>query len=199
MRPAHTRPVAAFACAAAVVLSVAGCGSDKPAAETGAATSSSSTPSPEPTYDKAYAFAEAKKIEAKRDKADVWVLPKDTPWATTRYITDYNKEAQAQKKAGVTEKGKVSNQVFHLDKLDRKAKGGWRLSIYECSTSSVRYYKGDEDVTVYPWDTSKPMPKGPRNNVHRIRYVSTDKGKTWQVDVSMLVYGDEVKETPCAT
>lgn len=86
----------------------------------------------------------------------------------------------------------------YVDKLDRKAKGGWRLTTYRCSTSTERLYKGDKDVTAAASDPTKPLPKGPHDNVHRHRYVSTDQGKTWKLDIVWLVYGDEVKETPCA-
>lgn len=109
-----------------------------------------------------------------------------------------NKERAGLRKAGITVKGRITTTGQHVDKLDRKAKGEWRLTTYECSTSTVRYYKGDKDVTAAASDPTEPLPKGPTDNVHRHRYVSTDKGKTWKIDESWLVYGDEVEETPCA-
>lgn len=199
MRPVRTRSIGVVVCAA-IVVTVAGCSSEGTAAETStSAGSSSSTPSPEPTYGKAYAFAEVKKVEAKRAAlGPLEDLPKDTPWATAGFIKSVNEERAELRKAGVTVKGKIRTTGQHVDKLDRQSKGGWRLTTYECSTSTVRYLKGDKDVTGAATDPSKPLPKGPHDNVHRHRYVSTDKGKTWKVQQSWLIYSDEVKETPCA-
>ncbi|SMC83453.1 hypothetical protein [Janibacter indicus] len=195
MRPTLTRSSQALACAAAL-LTLAACGGDADGEKTSASSSSTSS---EPTYDDDYAFAEAKKVSPKLRAHDPNTpLPEGTEWATASYIKAYNGSRAEMKKQGIREKGTVTVESTHLAESNPDAVGGWDLTVYECSTSTVRYYQGSKDVTSRPEDPSKPAPKGPQENVHLVSYTTPDGGKTWQLDKSQLLLGKDAKESPCA-
>lgn len=197
MRPMLTRSTQSVACVAALLtLAACGGGGDGEKTSTSAASSSASS---KPTYDDEYAFAKAKKVnENLRAHDPNTQLPKNTKWATTSYIKAYNDSLAQMKKQGVTEKGKVTVTATHPAKSNPDAAGGWDLTMYQCSTSTVRYYRDGEDITADPADPSKPAPKGPQKNVHLKIYTTPDQGKTWQLDKSQLLRGKDAKESPCA-
>lgn len=196
MRPTLTRSTQALACAAAL-LTLAACGGDADGEKTSA--SSSAPTSSEPTYDDAYAFAQAKKVADKvRHRPAGKSLPKGTSWATGSYIKAYNDQIASLKEQGITEKGSLKVNSMHEGTSKPDAVGGWDLTVYQCSTSTVRYYKDGKDVTGTPGDPNTPLPKGPRENVHLLSYTTPDDGKTWQLDKAQQLLGEDAKESPCA-
>ncbi|WP_415830735.1 hypothetical protein [Janibacter anophelis] len=171
---------------------MAGCGGESEGTDTTTSASSSTT------YDDEYAYAEAKKVDAKFQAHDgSKPLPTDTEWATDSFIKGYNEEVQAQNDAGVVEKGKVTITGTHPAESRPDAPGGWDLTMYQCSVSTIRYFKDGVDVTVRQEDPSEPLPKGPHDNVHLLSFTSPDDGKTWQLDESQYLYGDRAEEAPC--
>lgn len=193
MRPTLTRYTQALACAAAL-LALAACGGDADGEKTSASSSSTS----EPTYDDGYAYAEARKVAPKLRKVGAGkLLPEDTAWATSSFIKAYNDEMSSLKEQGITEKGYVKVNSMHEEASNPDAVGGWDLTMYECSTSTVRLYKGGKDVTGTPGDPSTPLPKGPREAVHLLSYTTPDDGKTWQLDKAQQLLGEDAKEAPC--
>lgn len=196
MRPTLTGYTQALACAAAL-LTLAACGGDADGEKTSASSSSTSS---EPTYDDDYAYAQAEKVQTKvRGIKPNEPIPKGATWATRSYIKAYNEDVADQKNAGVVERGSVTVDAMHPLDSNPEAPGGWDLTMYQCSTSTVRYFKDGEDVTARPEDPNKPMPSGPQKNVHLLSFKTPDDGRTWQIDNAQLVYGAEVKETPCAS
>lgn len=197
MRPTLTRCTQAMACAAAV-LSLAACGGDADGEKTSATSPESSAASSEPTYDDDYAYAEAKKAEEKYRAHDLnQPLAEDTEWATPSYIKAYNDQLAALKEQGVTQKGTVKVDSMHEETSNPDAVGGWNLTMYQCSTSTVRLYKGGKDVTARPADPTKPAPKGPQRSVHLLSYATPDDGKTWQLDKAQLLLGEDARDSPC--
>ncbi|SMC53036.1 hypothetical protein [Janibacter indicus] len=195
MRPTLTRSTQAMACAAAL-LTLAACGGDADGEKTSASSSSTSS---EPTYDDDYAYAEAKKIAPMMRKiAAGKPLPKDTEWATASYIKAYNDQVASLKKKGITEKGSVTIDSMHQDASNPDAPGGWDMTMYECSTSTVRYYKDGKDVTGTPGDSNTRLPKGPHENVHLLSFTTSDDGKTWQLDEVQQLLGNDARQSPCA-
>lgn len=195
MRHHHTHTAIALAGVAVLTLGAASCGKDEPVEPT----SSSSSSTSQVTYDDDYAYAEAKKVAPKlRKVAAGKPLPKSTTWATASYIKAYNDQVASLKKQGVTEKGSVTIDSMHEETSNPDAVGGWDLTMYECSTSTVRYYKDGKDVTGTPGDSNTPLPKGPQENVHLMSYTTPDDGKTWQLDKVQQLLGKDAKESPCA-
>lgn len=189
------RSTALLACAA--LLALAGCGGDGDA-DTSTAASSSTSPSSS-TPDDDQAFAAAKKLEPKLRAHDPnKPLPPDAEWATTSYRSTYNDALAALKKQGVTKTGKVTTTGMFPAESKPDAAGGWDLTMFRCSTSTVRYLKGGKDVTASPEDPTKLLPKGPHDNVHLLSFTTSDQGKTWQLNQSRQLTGKGLKETPCA-
>lgn len=195
MRHHHTQTAIALAGVAVLTLGAASCGKDEPVEPT----SSSSSSTSQVTYDDTYAYTEAKKVSVERQSHNVQQkLPEDTEWATASYIKTYNDEVDALKEKGITRKGTVKVDSVHEGTSNPDAVGGWDLTMYQCSTSTVRLYKGGKDITARPEDPTKPMPKGPQKNVHLVSYTTPDDGKTWQVNKSQILFGKDAKESPCA-
>lgn len=196
MRPTLTRSSMALACAAAL-LTLAACGGDADGEKTSASRSSTSSA---PTYDDDHAFAEAKQVDKKFRAHDAnQPIPGDTTWATDSFRQRYNAEVAEFKKVGAVKKGKVTVNSIHLEESDRGAAGGWTLSTYVCSTSTMRFYQDGKDVSSMPGDPDTPLPKGPRDGVHLQNYVTADDGATWQLDNVQLLSGKDAKESPCGT
>lgn len=197
MRQLLTRSTQAAVCVAALV-TLAACGGDADGEKTSTSTATSSASS-EPTYDDEYAYAEARKVATQfRELPSRKPLPEGTKWATAAYITAYNEQMASLKEQGITEKGSVEVNSMHEETSDTDAPGGWDLTMYECSTSTVRAYKDGKDVTGTPGDPSTPLPKGPRDTVHLLSYTSPDGGKTWQLDKVQQLLGKDAEESPCA-
>lgn len=197
MRPTLTRCTQAMACAAAV-LSLAACGGDADGERTSATSSASSATSSEPTYDDDYAFAAVGRVDEEFRAHDAnQPLPEDATWATETFRERYDAEVAEFKKVGAVKKGKVAVNSRHLHESDRDAVGGWTLSAYVCSTSTMRFYQDGKDVSSMPGDPSEPLPKGPRDGVHLQTYVTPDQGKTWQLDDVQLLSGKDAEESPC--
>lgn len=190
MRTTPSRTLQATVCAITLI-GLTACGSDSD-------TPTTSSNSAEPTYDDDYAFEEAQAIEPKRRAHDPNTkLSEDTPWATKAYIDLVNSNYTAMKKEGVVEKGTVKVNSTHLAKSDPDAPGGWDLTLYQCSTSTIRYFKGDKDITTDPKNDGAPLPKSPRDNVHLLTFYTPDQGKTWQIDDVQLLTGKRAAEAPC--
>lgn len=181
------------AACAVLVLALAGCGGGSDATDT------TSTSSSEPTYDESHATAEAERVDSTmRDHDPNASIPDDADWISDRYRQAFNEDLAELKKAGVTTKGKVETTSMHLAESNPDAAGGWDLSMYVCAVSTVRLYdRSGKDVTSYPDDTSKPLPKGPHEAVYLRSYVTPDEGKSWQVDRSQRLTGKEAKEASC--
>ncbi|MCT1620459.1 hypothetical protein [Janibacter hoylei] len=194
MRTTPSRTIQATACAIALIGLTACGGSDSE----GSSTTSTSSSSADLTYDDDYAVDAARATESKRRAHDPNTkLSDDTPWATEDYIDTFNRNVTAMKEAGVVEKGTVKVNSVHLATSDPDAPGGWNLTLYQCSTSTARYFKGDKDVTTDPNNDNKPAPKGPQENVHLVSFHTPDQGKTWQIDDSQLLTGKRAAEAPC--
>lgn len=194
MRSMLTRSAQAMACAAALV-TLAACGGDADGEKTSASSSSTSSA---PTYDDAYAYTEAKKIEPKQRAHDLnKPLPEDTEWATPKFVQSFNKEMSTIKNAGAVQKGHIKATATYPAESDPDAPGGWDLTMYQCSTSTVRLYKDGKDVSGTPGNPSTPLPMGPQMNVHLKSYTTPDQGKTWQLDKSQYLSGKDAKESPC--
>lgn len=196
MRPMLTRSTQAIACAAALV-TLAACGGDTDGEK---ASASSSSRTSEPTYGDDYAYAKAKKVDKKLKAHDSnKPLPEDATWVTDNYRDGYNAEVAEFKKVNAVKKGKVTVNSIHLNKSEPDAAGGWMLSTYVCSTSTMRFYQDGKDVSSMPGDPDTPLPKGPRDSVHLQSFVTPDSGKTWQLDNVQLLSGKDAKESPCDT
>ncbi|SMC53017.1 hypothetical protein SAMN06296429_104294 [Janibacter indicus] len=197
MRPTLTRSTQAVACAAALLVLTA-CGGDADGERVSTTSSVASSSSSKPAYDDEYAYSEAKKSnEALLSHDSNKPLPEDVEWATANYIKTYNEALDAIQEAGAKQRGNVSVQATHLAESKPAAPGGWDLSMYQCSTSTVRLYKGGKDVTAHPLDPSKPLPKGSRKNVHLLNFTTPDDGKTWQLDKAQILSGKDAKNSPC--
>lgn len=194
MRHHHTQTAIALAGVAVLTLGAASCGKDAPIEPT----SSSSSTSPV-TYDDTHAYTEAKKVATEwRSVPSGKQLPESSDWATASFIKAYNDQVANLKKQGIAEKGSVRVHSMHEETSNPDAVGGWDLTVYECSTSTIRAYKDGKDVTGTPGDPSTPLPKGPREAVHLLSYTTPDKGKTWQLDKVQQLLGKDAKESPCA-
>lgn len=195
MRHHHTQTAIALAGVAVLTLGAASCGKDEPVPPT----SSSSSSTSQVTYDDDYAYAEAKKVATEwRNVPSGKQLPESSEWATPSFIKAYNDQVTSLKEQGITEKGSVKVHSMHEETSNPDAVGGWDLTVYECSTSTVRAYKDGKDVTGTPGDPSTPLPKGPRSAVHLLSYTTPDDGKTWQLDKVQQLLGKDAKESPCA-
>ncbi|KRE39509.1 hypothetical protein ASG73_04145 [Janibacter sp. Soil728] len=189
------RSTTVVASAVALVALLAGCGDDS---DSDTVSSSSSTTS-QSAPDDEQAYAAAEKVEPKLGAHNPNTpLPDDVEWATSSYARTYNDSLAALKKQGVTKTGKVTTTGMFPVESDPDAAGGWDLTMYRCSTSTVRYLKGGKDVTASPDDPTKLLPKGPHKNVHLLSFTTPDQGKTWQLNKSQLLTGKGLKETPCA-
>lgn len=185
------RAVLTVVCAVAIG-AAAGCSDD-------GTTSESSTTSPS-TVDEDQAYDEAKQLEERFFDLDAnEPLPSDASWVTDSFRRARNEEITSLEEEGVTRKGSVTVNSTHLADSDPDAASGWDLSVWVCSTSTQRLYDEDgNDVSADPADPTKPLPAGPRDNVHIMRFTSPDDGDTWRLDKVQLVPSTN-KETPCAS
>lgn len=184
----RTQLLAAITCAVAFALT--GCSDE--ASDTTSATSL-------PSLDDDQAYDRAVKIKPKMDAHDVdEPLPEGTAWATPAYIEKYNDGLATQHDNGLTLSGKVTTTATHPKDSNPDAAGGWDLTVYSCTTTTVRLHKDGRDVTADPRDPTKVLPKGPRDNVHILSFTSQDKGTTWQVDRSRMLSDEEAEKSPCA-
>lgn len=192
-----TRARSTVVVCAAVLVALTGCSGDSDSEK--ASTTSTSSASSEPTYGDEYAYAEAKKVnENLRAHDPNKPLPTTAKWATDNYRKKYNDEVASLEKVGVTTKGRVKVTSTHLDESNPDATGGWALTTYVCSISTMRLYDGEgNDVSADPADANKPLPKGPRNAVHLYSYATPDQGKTWQLDEVQSLSGKDAKNSPC--
>lgn len=193
----HSRPYAVTACVAAVLVGLSGCGGEGEGTDTTSSTASST--SSEPTYDKAHIMGKVQEVNETFHGLDPNAkIPADAGWVTDAYREKYNDDQDEYKKMGVEQKGKVSTTSLHLAESDRNAPGGWDVTVYNCSVSTVRAYIDGEDVTADPENPDKALPKGPRESVFLDRYSTPDGGKTWQLDDVQRLSGKDEEEAPCA-
>ena len=187
----------AMSAAAAVVtcgVLLAGCGSEGEDERT-----STSDTTSQPAYDDAYALGEVKKIDQRfRQLNPNNLIGKDVPWVTDPYRRTYNEQIQEWKGLGVVQKGKASTTSLHLAESKPDAPGGWDLSVYVCTESTLRAYIDGEDVSVDPLDPGKPLPKGTRKGVTLDGYTTPDRGRTWQLNSSQVLEEEAAREAPCA-
>lgn len=181
--------------ASALTLTVTGCGGDG-----GGDSTSSSTTAADQAASEEHAVAEVERIDPLfRERPAGTPIPDDAPWASDKFRTGYNKSVADLKKQGITSKGKVTVTSTHLADSDPEAAGGWDLSMYVCSETTVRRYdKNGKDVTGDPEDPSRLLPKGPHPIVNLVSYVTPDDGQTWQIDRAQLLTGKDAEESPCA-
>lgn len=199
MRPMLTRSTQAAVCITALV-TLAACGGDADGEKTSTSSASSSTSSAssEPTYGEDHIMTEVRKAhKAFRALDPNALIPKDADWVTDEYRKTYNADTNELKDMGVVQKGKVTTKSLHLDKSDPDAPGGWYVSVYACTSSTLRAYIDGEDVSADPLDPNKPLPKGPQEGVLLDSYTTPDGGKSWQLDNVTPLVGKDAQGTPC--
>ncbi|CAM4193995.1 hypothetical protein [Janibacter anophelis] len=197
----HTRPTVATASLAAALVALAGCGGESEGTDTttSASSSSASSTTSEPTYDEAHIMGEVKKANTEFHGLDPnAMIAEDVDWATDAFRKSYNDNRTEYKEKGVVLKGKVTTDSLHLAKSEPDAPGGWYVSVYNCSSTTVRAYLNGKDVTLDPSNPDKLLPKGPRDNVFLDRYSTPDDGASWLLDNAKRLTGKEVAESPCA-
>lgn len=196
MRSTRARCFVTIASAAALI-ALSGCGGDSDGEEP--TTSSSSTAS-QPTYDEDHIMARVAEANAAfhglRPNA---MISEDADWVTDEFRSSYNDNRTEYKDKGVVMKGKVTTDSLHLKKSEPDAPGGWNVSVYNCSNTTVRAYIDGKDVTLDPSNPEKVLPQGARDNVFLDRYTTPDGGKSWQLDDAQRLTGKDATESPCAT
>lgn len=190
MRRANTRSAVVTACVTASLVALAGCGGgDGDGTDTTSSTTSSA--SAEPTYDEAHIMAEITEVNESFHRLDPNAkIPADADWATAAFRKRYNEGRAEYEDMGADLKGKITSTSLHLEESDPDATGGWDVTVYNCTESTVRAYIDGEDVT--------KNPKGPRTAVFRDSYVTPDAGKSWQLDDTQPLKGKEAEAAPCA-
>lgn len=191
MTDLRDRVVGGVLCAA--LLTLAGCGDD-------ASAPPPTSSSPSTAVDEEQAYAEVKKVDTKfRAHDQDEPLAADTTWASDAFRKQFNDDVAKREEQGLTRKGSTKVTGIHPSESKPEAPGGWDLSIFVCSTSTVRLYDKDgKDMTGDPSNPGQPLPPGPRDNVHLMSFTTPDDGTTWQLDKMHLIPNKYVEETPCA-
>lgn len=196
MRQMLTRSTHAMACAVALV-TLSACGGDADGEKTSTSTSASSASS-EQTYDEDHIMTEVEKVDTAFRARDLNEgIPEDADWVTDEYRQSYNADAAKTRDSGVVKKGETTTTALHLDESEPDAPGGWYVTVYACTSSTVRVYIDGEDVSADPSDPSKPLPKGSRESVMLNRYTTPDGGTSWQLDGVTPLEGKDAQDTPC--
>lgn len=195
MREVRTRTSAA-AVGAALVMTMTACGEDGGGEST---SSSSGTASSPQTYSEGHILAEVKKVDKKlRAVGQGKTIPEDADWATDAFRKPYNDEVKSTKDAGAVVRGKITTESIRLASNDPDAPGGWDVSTYQCTKSTVRIYIDGKDVTADPEKPDKLLPKGPRVSAFRKSFTTPDDGKTWQIDDSVRLTGKDEEKARCS-
>ena len=203
MRHLRTRATIGITCAV-LTLTAASCSSDNGGGEDDTSTettssTSSATASPA-AYGDEHVYAEAEKAIRTSRKHDFnKPIPKGTAWATPSSRKAYNEEvAEYRDDLKVTQKGKITTTGIEPAESNAGAPGGWDLTMYACTTSTVRAYDEDgNDVTGDP-ATGDPLPDKPRSGVDLVSLMTPDRGKTWQIENVQALSGQDAKEASCA-
>lgn len=189
----------AAALCAALMTTVAGCGDNGGGETTESSTTSSSSTSSQTTYGEDHIMGEVREVDEQlRALGPSTTIPADAEWATDAFRQPYNDEIKGAKDAGAVLKGKVSTESLRLASSDPDAPGGWDVTVYQCSKTTVRAYIDGEDVSTDPLHPDKPLPKGPRINAYLKSFTTPDGGKSWQIDDSEILTGNEAKKAKCS-